>query len=81
MLFAPISLERILQVLFGEDRKSRSSDCFSLLATSSLHKFDHALHACCMMSFPYSMFKKSGEKMQEILFSFLGMSDNACVFA
>jgi len=51
------------------------------LATSSLHKFDHALHACCMMSFPYSMFKKNGEKMQEILFSFLGMSDNACVFA
>jgi hypothetical protein len=24
----PISLERILQILFGEDRKSRSSDCF-----------------------------------------------------
>jgi hypothetical protein len=31
-VFAPMSLERTLQVLFGEDRKSRSSDCFSVLA-------------------------------------------------
>jgi hypothetical protein len=48
----PISLERALQVLVGEDRKSRSSDYFSVLATLSLHRFDHALH---MMSFPYSI--------------------------
>jgi hypothetical protein len=48
----PISFERILQVLFVEDRKSRSSGYFSVLATSSLHRFDHALH---MMSFPYSI--------------------------
>jgi hypothetical protein len=41
---SPISLKRILQVLSGEDRKSRSGDCFSVLATSSLHRFDRALH-------------------------------------
>jgi hypothetical protein len=52
----PISLERILQVLSGEDRKSRSGDCFSVLATSSLHRFDRALYACCKMLLPYSMF-------------------------
>jgi hypothetical protein len=47
----PISLERILQVLFGEDRKSRLSDYFSVLARSSLHRFWSCL-ACYMMSFP-----------------------------
>jgi hypothetical protein len=39
--------------------------------------------ACYMMSFPYSILfnnnKKNGEKFQEF-FSFLGMSDIACVF-
>jgi hypothetical protein len=56
----PISLERALQVLVGEDRKSSSSDYFSVLASSGLHRFNHALH---MMSFPYSIFfnKKWGE--------------------
>jgi hypothetical protein len=48
-----ISLERALQVLVGEDRKSKSRDCFFVLASSSLHRFDHALR---MMSFPYSIF-------------------------
>jgi len=52
----PISLERILQVLSGEDRKSMSGDCFSVLATLILHMFDLALHAYLMMLFPYSMF-------------------------
>jgi hypothetical protein len=51
--FAPHSLERALQVLVGEDRKSRSSNCFSVLASSSLHRFDLALH---MMLFPYCSF-------------------------
>jgi len=37
-----MSLERTLQVFFGEDRKSRSSDCFSILASSSIHRFDLA---------------------------------------
>jgi hypothetical protein len=44
LFWPPISLERILQVLFGEDKKSRSSDCFSVLATLSLDRFDYALH-------------------------------------
>jgi hypothetical protein len=38
----PMSLERSLQVLFGEDRKNRSSDCFSILTSSSVHRFDLA---------------------------------------
>jgi hypothetical protein len=40
------------QVVVGEDRKSRSSDCLFVLTSSSLHKFDLALH---MMLFPYCM--------------------------
>jgi hypothetical protein len=75
----PISLERALQVLVREDRKSRWSDSFSVLASSSLHRFDHALH---MMSFPYSIFlikkKKRGRNCRKL--SFLGRSDIACVF-
>jgi hypothetical protein len=72
----PISLERALQVLVGEDRKSRSSDCFSVLASSSFHRFDLALH---MMLFPYCIFlkKKWGEITRNF---FLGISDIACVF-
>jgi hypothetical protein len=73
----PISLERALQVLVGEDIKSRLSDCFSVLASSSFHRFDHALH---MMLFPYCIFffKKMGRNSRK--FSFLGISDIACVF-
>jgi len=41
-----------LQVLSGEDRKSMSGDCFSILATLILHRFDLALHAYFMMLFP-----------------------------
>jgi hypothetical protein len=33
-----MSLERILHVSIGEDRKSRSSDCFSVLASSSVQQ-------------------------------------------
>jgi hypothetical protein len=36
----PISLERTLQVSIGEDRKSRSSDCFSVLASLSIYRCD-----------------------------------------
>jgi hypothetical protein len=36
----PVSLERTLQVFIGEDRKSRSSDYFSVLASSSVHRSD-----------------------------------------
>jgi hypothetical protein len=34
------SLERTLQVFIGEDRKSRSSDCFSVLASLSSYMCD-----------------------------------------
>jgi hypothetical protein len=76
----PIFVERILQLLSGEDRKSMSDDCFSILATLILHGFDLALHSYFMMLFSYSIFffkklkkkkKKLGEKMQGILFFFL----------
>jgi hypothetical protein len=35
-------LERTVQVLFGEDRKSRLNDCFSVVATLSVYRFDLA---------------------------------------
>jgi hypothetical protein len=38
----PLSLERTLQVSIGEDRKSRSSDCFSVLASLSSYSCDLA---------------------------------------
>jgi hypothetical protein len=40
--FPPMSLERIVQVFIGEDRKSRSRDYFSMLASSTVHRFDLA---------------------------------------
>jgi hypothetical protein len=52
----PISLERIFQVLFGEDRKSMSGDCFSVLAILIPHRFDFALNASPLMFYPYNMF-------------------------
>jgi hypothetical protein len=75
----PISLKRTLQVLVGKDRKSRSSDCVSVLASSSLHRFDLALHK---MLFPYCIFliiiiKKMGRICS--MYLFLGISDIACV--
>jgi hypothetical protein len=90
--FARISLERILQVQSGEDRKSRSGDCFFVLATLILHRFDLALHAYFMIFFPYSIFKKKkkkkknkkkiwGRNCMKLYFSYLGMSDIACIFA
>jgi hypothetical protein len=41
-VFAPMSLERTLLIFFREDGKSRSSNCFSELASSSIHRFDLA---------------------------------------
>jgi hypothetical protein len=77
LLFASISLKRILQVLFREDRKRMLGNCFSVLAYLIIHGFDLALHAYFMMLFPYNMFififflkKNLGEKMQGIFFFF-----------
>jgi hypothetical protein len=36
----PVSLERTLQVSIGEDRKSKSSDFFSVLASLSSYRCD-----------------------------------------
>jgi hypothetical protein len=43
----PVSLKRTLQVSIGEDRKSRSSDCFSVLA--SLRSY------MCYLTFAYDV--------------------------
>jgi hypothetical protein len=80
-----------LQVLFREDRKNMSGECSSVLVILIIHRFDLVLHVSLMMIHLYSMFllflikikiKIRGE-MQGILFyfSFLGMSDIACIFA
>jgi hypothetical protein len=43
-VFAPLCfLEKNFAGIFGEDRKSRSSNCFSVMASLSVHRFDHAL--------------------------------------
>jgi hypothetical protein len=57
-VLAPMFLERTVQVRFGEDRKSRSSDRFSVVASLSVHRFDLAfaydvisiLHFFCFCS-------------------------------
>jgi hypothetical protein len=36
----PVSVERTLQVSIGEDRKNRSSNCFSVLTSLSIYRFD-----------------------------------------
>jgi hypothetical protein len=40
LVVPPDSLERTLQVSIGEDRKSRLSDCFSVLASLSSYRCD-----------------------------------------
>jgi hypothetical protein len=88
-----LCLEKFLQVIFGEDRKSMSGDSFSILVILILHRFDLVLHASLMMI--YRMFllflikikikikKIGGENVGNFIyfFPFLGMSDIACIFA
>jgi hypothetical protein len=66
----PISLERTLQVLFRENRKSMSGNYFFVLVILILHRFDLTLHASLVIIYLYSMFlfflikeKKIGGKM------------------
>jgi hypothetical protein len=83
---SPISLERTLQVLFGEDRKNMLDDCFFVFAILILHKFDLTLHASLMMIYLYSMFlfflikKNLGEKMQGIFFFFFSWHVRYCMY-
>jgi hypothetical protein len=77
----PMSLERSLQVLFGEDRKNRSSDYFSVLTSSSVHRFDLAFAydvISILHVFVLIIKKKNWENLQDIFF--LGFSDIVCVF-
>jgi hypothetical protein len=74
-------------------KKNMSGDCFSIMVILIIHRFDLVLHASLIMIYLYSMFlflffikeikinKNSGEKMQGIFFSFLGMPDIAYIFA
>jgi hypothetical protein len=65
--------ERILQVFIGEDRKSRSSDCFFVLASLSVHRCDltfandviSIMHVLVVLIFFYNNKKKIGENLQD----------------
>jgi hypothetical protein len=71
----PVSLERTLQVSIGEDRKSRSSDCFSILASLSSYRCDLTF-AYDVISILHILFvfnnnkkkKKLGENLQDFFF-------------
>jgi hypothetical protein len=64
---SPISLERTLQVLFGEDRKNMLDDCFFVFAILILHKFDLTLHASLMIIF-FNKKKFGGENAGNFFF-------------
>jgi hypothetical protein len=73
-----------MQVLFGEDRKSRSSNCFSVVASLNVHRFDLAFaYEVIFILLVVLLFKKIKIKMRRIcriLFS-LGLLDIAFMFA
>jgi hypothetical protein len=81
----PMFLERTVQVLFGEDRKSKSSDYFSIVASLSVYRFDLAFAydvifvLLVVLFFKKNKINKNGENLQD-LFS-LGVLDIACLFA
>jgi hypothetical protein len=55
-VFAPLCfLEKNFVGIFGEDRKSRSSDCFSVMASLSVHRFDRALAYDVFFFVPYCL--------------------------
>jgi hypothetical protein len=79
-----VSLERTLQVSIEEDRKSRSSDCFSVLADLNSYRFDltfsyDVISICMFCLFFYNNKKKEkkekrkkwgyfGENLQDFFF-------------
>jgi hypothetical protein len=80
LVVPPVSLERTLQVYIGEDRKSRSSDCFSVLASLSSYR--------CDLTFAYDNNKKKEKKEKKRVFwenlqdfISLGLLDIACFLA
>jgi hypothetical protein len=78
-----MSLERIMQVFIGEDRKSRLSDCFSVLASSSVHRFDLAFvyDVISILHVLFVLNKKNKKNWGEFAgFFFLGCLDIVCIF-
>jgi hypothetical protein len=81
----PVSLERTLQVSIGEDRKSRSSDCFSILASLSIYRCDLTF-AYDVISILHVLFvfnnNKKKKKLERIcrIFFLLGLLDIVCIF-
>jgi hypothetical protein len=63
----PVSLERTLQVSIGEDRKSRSSDCFSVLASLSSYRCDLTF-AYDVISILHVLFVFNNKKINKIKF-------------
>jgi hypothetical protein len=78
-----VSLKRTLQVSIGEDRRSRSSDCFSVLASLSIYMCDltfaydviSILHILFVF---FSIIKK--KKLGRICKIFFGCLDIVCIF-
>jgi hypothetical protein len=67
-----VSLKRTLQVFIGEDRKSRSSDCFSVLASSSIHRCDLTF-AYDVISILHVLFVLNNKKKRENLQDFFSL--------
>jgi hypothetical protein len=61
--------------MFGEDRKSRSSDCFSVMASLSVHRFDRALaydvFSILLVVFVFFLIKKNLGEFVGFFFSWL----------
>jgi hypothetical protein len=77
----PVSLERTLQVTKGEDRKSRSSDCFPVLASLSSYRCDLTFaYDVISILHVFLIIKKGyfGENLQD--FFLLGLLDIVCIF-
>jgi len=83
----PVSLERTLQVSIGEDRKSRSSDCFSVLASLSSYKCDLTF-AYDVISILHVLFVFNNKKKRKkrvfwgefARLFLLGLLDIVCIF-
>jgi hypothetical protein len=71
----PVSLERTLQVSIGKHRKSRSSDCFSVLASSGLilpciRCFLSILHLFLIKIIYIYIYIYIGENLQDIFLAY-----------
>jgi len=68
--------------MFGEDKKSRSRDCFSVMASLSVHRFDHALAYDVFYILPVVFLKNRKKKWGEFAgFFFFGLLDIVCILA